>query len=191
MRSTKALTAMQSSASFDASAVTAEYLQSLEYDIRSTVNGPTIAGIYWKRLRPIVDGRGELIELWSQPWLQNEPLIIPQHIYQSATDFGVVKSWHLHQHHTDQFVVTRGKLQVLCVDIRPSSSTFRQVNSFILGTNQPSLLVIPPGILHGWKALSFPEVLVINLQSHPYDPDDEFRFPWDCILKDLWEPRFG
>ncbi len=176
---------------FDASKITVEFLQQLDYVLKPTLAGPTIAGVYWKALRPIVDGRGEVMELWSQSWLTTEPLIVPQHIYQSATDYGVIKSWHLHQHHTDQFVVTRGKLQVICVDVRPDSPTFREVNSFILGTHQPALLLIPPGVLHGWKALSAPEVIVVNLQSHPYDPEDEFRFPWDCILQDLWEPRFG
>ncbi len=44
---------------------------------------------------------------------------MPEHVYQSATDYGVVKCWHLHDRHTDQFTVTRGKLQVTLVDIRP------------------------------------------------------------------------
>lgn len=175
---------------FEAAHVTTEQLQSLSFDVRSTAQGATIEGIYWKKLQPIVDGRGDVTELWSIPWIENEPLIIPRHIYQSATDYGVIKAWHLHQIHTDQFVVTRGKLQVVCVDLRPTSPTYCQVNSFILGIQQPSLLVIPPGILHGWKALTAPEVLVINLQSHVFDPADEFRFPWNAILEDIWEPQF-
>jgi hypothetical protein len=46
-------------------------------------------------------------------------------------------------------------------------------------------------ILHGWKALSPPEVLVVNFQSHVYDVRDEFKFPWDCVLSQVWEPLNG
>ena len=45
--------------------------------------------------------------------------------------------------------------------------------------------------MHGWKALAQPETIVVNLQSHVYDPADEFKFPWDCVLRDVWEPRNG
>jgi dTDP-4-dehydrorhamnose 3,5-epimerase len=65
------------------------------------------------------------------------------------------------------------------------------VNVFIAGTLNPLLVRIPPGIMHGWKALSSPEVLVVNFQSHVYDPADELKFPWDCVLESVWEPRNG
>ncbi len=142
------------------------------------------------QLKPIVDGRGELTELWSAPWMDAKGLVNPIHIYQSATDYGVVKAWHLHRQHTDQFAITRGKIQVVCADARQKSPTFRQYFSVIAGSHNPLLLKIPPGILHGWKALSVPEAIVVNLQSHAYDPADEIRLPWDCILQNVWEPIF-
>ena len=141
-------------------------------------------------LQSIVDGRGELTELWSTSWMRSKHVIKPEHIYQSATDYNVVKAWHLHRQHTDQFVVTRGKLQVMCADVRQDSPTFQRYNSYIVGLQQPMLIKIPPGIAHGWKALSIPEAIVINLQSHTYDAGDELRFAWDTILKGSWEPIF-
>jgi dTDP-4-dehydrorhamnose 3,5-epimerase len=114
-----------------------------------------------------------------------------EHVYQSATDYGVVKCWHLHEIHTDQFTVTRGKLQVTLVDIRPDSPTFGHVNPIFLGVQRPRLIKIPPMIMHGWKALTPPEVIVVNLQSHVYDAADEFKFPWNCVLEEVWEPRNG
>lgn len=172
--------------------VTTEYVQSLTFQRVSVANGPSIQGVECNRLKMIVDGRGDVIELWSLPWLQTLPgLIQPQHVYQSATDYSVIKAWHLHAIHTDQFTVTRGKMQVVCVDIRPDSPTFTHVNSFIMGIQAPAMLIIPPGIMHGWKALSQPETIVVNLQSHPYDPDDEFKLPWNAALTDVWEPLYG
>jgi len=173
------------------SELTRDELAAISFRRRSTLHGPTIDGVRFRDLRAHVDGRGDVIELWSHPWVERHGLVVPQHVYQSATDYGVVKCWHLHEVHTDQFTVTRGKLQVVCVDVRDSSPTYGEVNSFIIGTQRPALIMIPPGIMHGWKSLAAPETIVVNLQTHPYDPADEFKFPWDCVLTDVWEPRNG
>ncbi|MCE2503656.1 MAG: dTDP-4-dehydrorhamnose 3,5-epimerase family protein [Chlorobi bacterium] len=169
--------------------LTIDDIQRIPFSHKSAFNGPTIAGVQQKDLKTIIDGRGDVIELWSLPWVESEGLAVPQHVYQSATDYGVVKCWHLHAMHTDQFTVTRGKLQVVCVDVREGSPTYGHVNSFIMGIQRPMLLLIPPGVMHGWKALSRPETIVVNLQTLPYDPADEFKFPWDCVLKEVWEPK--
>lgn len=174
-----------------ASEVTVDWLRQIDYRIQSPYKPPTINGVVLKDLQVHLDGRGDVIELWSAPWLEIDNLVYPQHIYQSATDYGVVKCWHMHEHHTDQFTVTRGKLQVTLVDVRPDSPTFGHVNPIFLGTQRPRLLKIPPMIMHGWKALSEPEVIVVNLQSHVYDPADEYKYPWDCVLSEVWEPRNG
>src|SRR5215510_9506031 len=146
--------------------ITVEWLQGLEYSI-SPLGTATIDGVVHRRLTPIVDGRGEVTELWSEPWEGFTPAV---HIYQSGTDYGVVKCWHLHDIHTDQFAISRGKVQVTLADVREDSPTFGQVNLFMLGTLNPGLVRIPPGLLHGWKALSGPETIVLNFQSHVYDP---------------------
>lgn len=174
-----------------ASDVTTSWIQSLDFSIQSVSRSPTIQGVLIKDLLVHLDGRGDVVELWSKPWVEREGFVIPEHIYQSATDYGVVKCWHFHQHHTDQFTVTRGKLQVTLVDIRPESPTFGHVNKLFLGSLRPRILKIPPMIMHGWKALSPPEVLVVNLQSHIFDPADEYRVPWDCVLTEVWEPING
>ena len=45
--------------------------------------------------------------------------------------------------------------------------------------------------MHGWKSLAEPETLVVNLQSHVYDPADELKFPWDTVLTEVWQPLNG
>ena len=170
-----------------ASDVTVEWLQRVDFQV-APVGKATIDGVVTRSLDTHLDGRGAVTELWSEPW---EGFTTPTHVYQSATDFGVVKCWHLHDVHTDQFVVTRGKVQVSLADLREDGPSFGQVNVFVLGSLSPGLIRIPPGIMHGWKALSSPEIIVLNLQSHTYDPADEFKFPWDCVLEEIWEPRNG
>jgi len=174
-----------------ASEVSVEWLKKIDFNLKHlSAIPPTIEGVIIKELTVHLDGRGDVTELWSKPWVR-EGLSEVQHIYQSATDFGVVKCWHLHEEHTDQFTVTRGKLQVTLVDVREGSKTFGHVNTIFLGSLKPRLIKIPPMVLHGWKALSYPEVIVVNVQSHVYAPGDEFKFPWDCIIPDIWQPKNG
>jgi dTDP-4-dehydrorhamnose 3,5-epimerase len=171
--------------------VTVEWLRQVPYQIQSASRSPTIQDVIVKDLRVNLDGRGDVIELWSKSWVETEGMVFPEHVYQSATDYGVVKCWHLHDRHTDQFTVTRGKLQVTLVDIRSDSPTFGHVNPIFLGGQRPRLIKIPPMVMHGWKALTQPEVIVVNLQSHVYDAADEFKFAWDCVLEQVWEPKNG
>lgn len=170
--------------------ITEAWLKNQNFEIKK---GITIDGVYRKELTTHLDDRGDVIELWSTVWPEyKDGVVIPtQHAYQSATDPGVVKCWHLHANHTDQFTVTRGKLQVSLVDVREDSPTFGHANYVIMGMQQPTYLKIPPGIMHGWKALADKETIVVNFQSHPYDPEDEFKYKWDCVLKEIWGPHNG
>jgi dTDP-4-dehydrorhamnose 3,5-epimerase len=173
------------------STITPQWLKKQQYAVQSIYVCPTINGVILKELKVNLDGRGDLIELWSKPWIKKEDFCVPQHIYQSATDYGVVKCWHLHKIHTDQIAVTRGKLQITLVDSRKDSPTFGHVNTIFMGVKKPRLLKIPPGIIHGWKALSRPEAVVVNFATEVYDPEDEYKLPWDCFLKNIWEPKNG
>jgi dTDP-4-dehydrorhamnose 3,5-epimerase len=150
----------------------------------------TIAGVLVRDLTVHLDGRGSLTELWSSTWA-GDGIIRAEHAYQSVTDVGVVKCWHLHAVHTDQFVITRGKAQVSLVDLRPDSPSYLHANALFASTDRPRLIQIPPGIMHGWKALHAPELIVVNFQSHPYDARDEFKLRWDSALVHMWEPRNG
>ena len=172
-----------------ANEVTVDWLQSLDWLVQPPGKA-TIQGVIVRDLTVHLDGRGDVTELWSENW-QKDGVERTAHVYQSETDVGVIKCWHLHQVHTDHFTVTRGKLQVSIADLREESPTFRHVNCFFLGSLRPRLIKIPPRLMHGWKALTAPEVLVVNAQTHVYDPADEFKFPWDCVLADVWEPRNG
>jgi dTDP-4-dehydrorhamnose 3,5-epimerase len=170
--------------------ITIEELNQIQYKITPNRNTPSIEGLIVKDLVVNLDGRGDVIELWSKNWF-SDGFVNTDHVYQSATDFGVVKSWHMHILHTDQITVTRGKLQLTIVDLRRDSSTFGNVDIIFLGSSKPRIVKIPPMLLHGWKALSSPEVIAVNMQSHVYDPADEIRYPWDCVLTNIWQPLNG
>jgi len=180
---------IKSNMALDLSYVTADWLKKQSFQPQSIYKPPTIEGTLLRDLNVVPDGRGDIIELWSKPWFEANRLVVPEHIYKSGTDFGVVKCWHLHQIHTDQMCVFKGKIQIVMADVRQDSLSFLHVNSVFITENKPRLLIFPPGILHGWKSLSRPSVDVLNFQSHVYDPADEIKFAWDTVLSDVWEPK--
>lgn len=92
---------------------------------------------------------------------------------------GVVKAWHFHHIQTDWFYVATGVMRVGLCDMREKSPTYKQTMDFTLGDYQDArIVVIPPGIAHGVKAIQGP-VNLFYLASHEYDPKDEIRIPYD------------
>ncbi len=92
---------------------------------------------------------------------------------------GVIKAWHIHKKQTDWWYVSTGVLKIVLYDKRPESATYRQSMERMLGDGyEPSILKIPPGVVHGCKCLAGPANL-LYITSHTYDPEDEGRIPHD------------
>lgn len=133
-----------------------------------------ITGVRVKPLRVIPDERGRLFEMLRR----DESLFTAfGQAYCTTVNVGVVKGWHYHKKQVDNFVCVGGMIKLVAYDARPRSSTKGQINEFFLGVHQPLLVQIPPGVYHGFKGISHPEAIVINLPTEPYHHarPDEFR----------------
>jgi dTDP-4-dehydrorhamnose 3,5-epimerase len=83
-----------------------------------------------------------------------------------------------------------GELQVWLVDCRAGSGgTRRQV---LLSGEEPAVLVIPPGVAHGYRA-GRRGALLLYAADRQFDPDqpNEGRLPWDYFGRELWEEDRG
>ncbi|MGH2905896.1 MAG: dTDP-4-dehydrorhamnose 3,5-epimerase family protein [Solirubrobacterales bacterium] len=82
--------------------------------------------------------------------------------------------------------VVRGEIFDVVVDLRPTSSTFLQWESFILDDRRHEQLLIPPGCAHGFQALSTSVDLCIKTSTFYEEgldagvlwSDDELGIPW-------------
>jgi dTDP-4-dehydrorhamnose 3,5-epimerase len=92
---------------------------------------------------------------------------------------GAIKAFHYHVHQTDCWVPSAGMLQVALVDLRERSQTFGVKNTLYIGTLRPWVLVVPPGIAHGYKVIGTDRAGLIYVTSRCYDPTDEGRIPYD------------
>ncbi len=135
-----------------------------------------IEGVVVKELRMIPDERGYLMEMLRSDWPEFERF---GQVYLTAVYPGVVKGWHYHRMQTDHFICVQGMAKVVLYDGREGSATQGEVNEFFLGWQQPRLLKIPPGVLHGFKGISQEMTLIVNVPTELYNhaEPDEYRLP--------------
>jgi len=76
----------------------------------------------------------------------------------------VIKGLHKHTKQTDYTLCAKGRLLYIAAD-------GKRVKKFLLDSNDPILIKVPPGIWHGYKALD-EEVIVVHIMDTTYDPND-------------------
>ncbi len=171
---------------FSHTQINIEKLKKIKFRQNKKLNTPKIKDVYYKKLTTFKDERGDLTELWSFPWSLNEP-IAPEvkHVYYNTTHEGFVKGWHFHEKTYSQYTCVKGMMQVCLLDIRDTSKTFGFVDIFMIGTENPSFIKIPPGVLKAWKSIKGDSVIVNLLTTA--QKEDNYKFDWDIILRDIWK----
>ena len=110
----------------------------------------------------------------------------------SIVEPGVVKAFHLHKKQTDLWYVL-GKAIINLIDTRKAWK-----NAFT-GPNCPrnrlvlenQLLLIPPNVAHGIGNPYKERLHMIYFTDQFFDPNDEFRIPWDIDGEKIWEIQNG
>ncbi len=141
--------------------------------LTTAIDGVVIQPLSW-----FDDQRGGLSVLMraDQPHLRGERF---GQAYVTSVVPGVVKAWHRHQQQWDRMVGLVGRTLLVLQDGRPVSPTRGETVEIVFGERQHQLVLIPPGVWHGLKALSTVESLVLNLPDRPYSVEapDEQRSP--------------
>lgn len=149
-----------------------------------------IDGVKVKQLRPIPDERGRVMEILR---CDDEVFQKFGQVYITTAYPGTIKAWHYHKVQTDCFACVSGMMKLVLYDVREGSPTRGEVSEFHLGVHDPRLVVIPPGVLHGFKCIGEAEAVVVNCPTEPYNRDapDEYRtdahseeIPYDWARKD-------
>lgn len=132
-----------------------------------------IEGVKFKKLNLFPDDRGfftEVIKI-GEPTFKE----VKQTSY-TETYPGIIKAFHWHKTQTDVWFVAKGMTQVVLYDLRRNSPSYKETNVFYMGEKNHSLLLIPPGIAHGYKVLgNKPACLFYHTDQayNPQNPDEE------------------
>lgn len=107
------------------------------------------------------------------------PVRWPQH-NSSRSLRGVVRGMHVRVGRGESKIVRceHGAIDDVVVDVRPDSPSFRRQERFRLDDEQHHQLYLPPGVAHGYQALT-DVALVCYLHSERYDPAEERAFRHD------------
>jgi dTDP-4-dehydrorhamnose 3,5-epimerase len=99
---------------------------------------------------------------------------------------GTIRAFHKHQQLWDWFFISHGSAKFVLKDDRPESPTFGEMAVVVVSMRHPRLIVVPPGVYHGWMSLE-DDTQMISIASHTYNRDnpDETRLPPDAF-GDVW-----
>ncbi len=104
----------------------------------------------------------------------------------------IVRAFHKHEELHDWFCLVKGSAKFVLVDDRKGSATFQKYATVVCSDRSPKLLVVPPGVYHGWMSLE-PDTIMVSTASHEYNRErpDEHRVPpqaFNVLLgEDPWE----
>jgi dTDP-4-dehydrorhamnose 3,5-epimerase len=138
-----------------------------------------IEGVRYRLARPVSHHRGHLTEAFRADWGLTEAPVVQVNL--TTTFPGRIRAWGLHRFTIDRLFAATGSLCIVCYDGRGGSPTFGCVNEFMLGERNQGLVVLPPGVYHGWKNIGADEATIVSMPSEPYNHDgpDRWELPWD------------
>ncbi|MDR1269910.1 MAG: dTDP-4-dehydrorhamnose 3,5-epimerase family protein [Planctomycetaceae bacterium] len=142
---------------------------------------PKITGITIEPLSFHYDKRGWLVELFRQDEL--EKIHYPVMAYLSETLPGIGRGPHEHQYQTDVFLfIGPGDLKLCLWDNRPDSNTYRNNIVLTVGESNPCRIIVPPGVVHGYRNISNKKAIVFNAPNQLFagkgrgESIDEIRY---------------
>jgi len=141
-----------------------------------------IDGLVVKKLEVHADDRGYLYEIahsydlpkFGQVYAIGDPAR------------GAIRAFHKHDQLWDLFTIVSGSAKFVFVDDRADSKTKGNMYMMTAGANAPKLIIVPPGVYHGWMALE-DNTLLISTASELYSHEkpDEYRIDPNTF-GDVW-----
>lgn len=143
-------------------------------------NDSDIAGVVVYPLKKYTDERGWLAELFRHDELEAE--FYPAMSYISFTKPGVARGPHEHVDQADLFCfIGPSDFKMRMWDNREGSPTYGHRMTLIVGASDAKAIVVPKGVVHGYKNVGEIDGMVINCPNRLYmgpkksEPIDEIR----------------
>ena len=126
-----------------------------------------IDGVVVYDLKKYHDDRGWLAELFRHDELSSE--FHPVMAYISFTKPGVQRGPHEHVDQADLFCfIGPSNFRLRLWDNRSDSATYNHMMSLVVGADDPKAVVVPKGVVHGYKNVGEADGMVINCPNRHY-----------------------
>ncbi len=146
------------------------------------INKNMINNIIIKKINKYEDERGWLAEVYRADEINYKPVMT----YISATKPGVIRGPHEHKYQSDYFIfIGPGDFELHLWDRQKNSPTNGEYLKIEVGENNPTLVIVPPEVVHGYKCISKITAYSINLPNKLYrgkgkiEEIDEIRWETD------------
>ncbi len=149
-----------------------------------------IEGVHVKPLVRHPDDRGFFQEI-----LRNDDHLLRQFGQASLSMSypGVIKAFHYHERQDDLWFFPVGSAQVVLYDGRKNSPTGGMTHVLYPGEDNPQLIVIPVGVVHGYRVLGNKPAMIVYFTTESYNPHDpdEKRLAWnDATIGFDWTTHY-
>ena len=114
-----------------------------------------------------------------------------QQVYLVTNHADSIRAFHKHEHLVDFFIIVKGVAKFILVDDREGYTSYGYGKVITLTDKCLSMLVIPPGVLHGWRGDK--DTILISVANELYMGEnkkgilDETRIPYDTYGKEIWD----
>jgi len=142
--------------------------------------GSLPAGVKIHDVPSFADARGVLAVVHSRSSRDAES---PLQWNVMASGENTLRGMHIHICHVDSVTAVAGEAVIGLVDLRQAAGGALTQGTVTLTTNLMQVLVIPPGVLHGFYTPR--SSVILNGLSHAYDPDDDLEVRFDDPQIDL------
>jgi dTDP-4-dehydrorhamnose 3,5-epimerase-like enzyme len=105
-----------------------------------------------------------------------------------------IRAYHKHNCLIDIFCIVEGHAKFVFIDDRPESETFKNLQIVNVSSAKPSIICVPAGVFHGWKAPA--GTILVSMASELYmgrdktGDLDEVRIAWDWIGESIWDTEY-
>jgi len=149
--------------------------------INNMISDCIIDSVKIVELCKFADDRGWLMELFRQDSLPEG--FNPAMSYMSITKTGMVRGPHEHKEQTDYLIFPGpSNFRLYLWDNRSESPTYGKTFNAEYGENNMAVVIIPPGIVHGYKNIGPVDGITLNAPNRLYRGDgkqnevDEIRY---------------
>jgi len=141
-----------------------------------------IEGVIIKELSKYNDDRGWLCEIFRS----DECSLTPSMCYISETKPDVARGPHEHESQADFFIfLGPGKFRLYLWENREGKDNYRQLETYEVGSDKPISVIVPAGVVHGYKCILDESGWVLNMPDKLYKGEgkkeevDEIR--WETM----------
>lgn len=133
-----------------------------------------INGVIIKQLVKYEDARGWLAEIWRDDEINYRPTMG----YVSVTKPGAVRGPHEHIKQFDCFIfLGPGNFKLYLWDRRERNATYGEHIKIEVGAKNPVMVIVPPGVVHGYKCVGDQDAWCFNLSDRLYKGEGKKEEP--------------